>query len=120
MSIVVCPSCNRPNRIPEGRDAKGGTCGACHVALVIRANQERDLDDMLAGFMLEEFRDGTWTAPEWTGMRGVFADSAAAKAAINFATMRMPGQQPQETRREFRIIAVTVGDCRRIALERAA
>ena len=32
--IVVCPSCNAKNRVPEEKLAESPTCGQCHQALI--------------------------------------------------------------------------------------
>jgi thioredoxin 2 len=33
--IVTCPACAAPNRVPADRLSSGGTCGKCHMPLII-------------------------------------------------------------------------------------
>ncbi|HEX8988052.1 MAG TPA: thioredoxin TrxC [Rhodocyclaceae bacterium] len=41
-TIVVCPHCHAPNRVPAARLADGGTCGKCRQALFAGTPVELD------------------------------------------------------------------------------
>ena len=87
--IIVCPSCNAKNRVPEDKLEVNPSCGQCHQALIPLAPielNEQNFSHFIANSDLPVFID-LWA--EWCGpckmMAPHFAQVAAQNAQVIFA-----------------------------------
>ncbi|MGB8483305.1 MAG: thioredoxin TrxC [Acinetobacter bohemicus] len=87
--IIVCPSCNAKNRVPEDKLEVNPSCGQCHQALIPLAPielSEQNFSHFIANSDLPVFID-LWA--EWCGpckmMAPHFAQVAAQNPKVIFA-----------------------------------
>ena len=87
--IIVCPSCNAKNRVPEDKLEVNPSCGQCHQALIPLAPielSEQNFSHFIANSDLPVFID-LWA--EWCGpckmMAPHFAQVAAQNPKVSFA-----------------------------------
>ena len=87
--IIVCPSCNAKNRVPEDKLEVNPSCGQCHQALIPLAPielNEQNFSHFIANSDLPIFID-LWA--EWCGpckmMAPHFAQVAAQNPKVIFA-----------------------------------
>ena len=87
--IIVCPSCNAKNRVPEDKLEVNPSCGQCHQALIPLAPielNEQNFSHFIANSDLPVFID-LWA--EWCGpckmMAPHFAQVAAQNPKVIFA-----------------------------------
>lgn len=81
--IIVCPSCNAKNRVPEDKLEVNPSCGQCHQALIPLAPielNEQNFSHFIANSDLPVFID-LWA--EWCGACKMMAPHFAQVAAQN-------------------------------------
>lgn len=81
--IIVCPSCNAKNRVPEDKLEVNPSCGQCHQALIPLAPielNEQNFSYFIANSDLPVFID-LWA--EWCGPCKMMAPHFAQVAAHN-------------------------------------
>ena len=81
--IIVCPSCNAKNRVPEDKLEVNPSCGQCHQALIPLAPielSEQNFSHFIANSDLPVFID-LWA--EWCGPCKMMAPHFAQVAAHN-------------------------------------
>ena len=81
--IIVCPSCNAKNRVPEDKLEVNPSCGQCHQALIPLAPielNEQNFSHFIANNDLPVFID-LWA--EWCGPCKMMAPHFAQVAAHN-------------------------------------
>jgi thioredoxin 2 len=108
-SHVVCPSCGRINRLPDGRNAAAAKCGTCHAGLF----QGKPVAVDAAGFDRHAAKDDIpalvdiW-AP-WCGpcrAMGPMFERAAAELEPDVRLLKLNADEAPEISARFQVQAI--------------